>query len=68
MTSSPIHDVITPVLMTSYDLVQLDMIQLTPFYDLAKFYLKLCHFFELLWTNPLIQGFLTVSTQGDSEA
>ena len=40
MTSSPIHDVITPVLMTSYDLVQLDMIQLTPFYDPAKFYHK----------------------------
>ena len=57
MTSSTIHDVITPVLLTSYDLVQLDMIQLTPFYEPAKFYLK-WDIFELLRTNPLIQGVL----------
>ena len=56
MTSSPIYDVITPVLMMSYDSIQVDMIQLTPFYEPAKFYLK-WDIFELLRTNPLIQGF-----------
>ena len=50
MTSSPIYDVITPVLMMSYDSIQVDMIQLTPFYEPAKFYLK-WDIFELLWTQ-----------------
>ena len=37
MASSRIYDVITLVLMTSYDSIQVDMIPLTPFYDPAKF-------------------------------
>ena len=51
MTSSPIYDVITHVLMMSYDSIQVDMIQLTPFYEPAKFYLK-WDIFELLRTTP----------------
>ena len=62
MMSSPIYDVITPVLMMSYDSIQVDMIQLTPFYEPAKFYLK-WDISELLRTNPLIQGFFNSSLQ-----
>ena len=56
MTSSPIYDEIAPILMTSFDSVQQDMIQSTYFYDPVMSYLKRGIFFELLWTNFLIQG------------
>ena len=49
--------------MTSHDSVQLDMIQLTLFYDPAKFFLKQ-GIFELLWTNSLIQGVIDSRFQG----
>ena len=52
-----------PFLMTSHDSVQLDMIQLTPFYDPDKFFLKQ-GIFELLWTNSLIQGVIDSRFQG----
>ena len=51
MTSSFSHDVITPVLMTSYDSIQVNMIQHTHFYDPAKVYLK-WDIFELLGPIP----------------
>ena len=63
MTSSPIYDVITPVLMMSYDSIQVDMIQLTPFYDPAKFYLK-WDIFELLSSIPRSREFFNSSLQG----
>ena len=63
MTSSPIYDVITPVLMTSYDSIQVDMIQLTPFYDPAKFYLK-WDIFQLLGPIPGSREFFNSSLQG----
>ena len=63
MTSSPIYDVITPVLMMSYDSIQVDMIQLTPFYDTAKFYLK-WDIFQLLGQIPGSREFFNSSLQG----
>ena len=63
MTSSPIYDVITPVLMMSYDSIQVDMIQLTPFYDTAKFYLK-WDIFQLLGQVPRSREFFNSSLQG----
>ena len=63
MTSSRIYDVITPVLMMSYDSIQVDMIQLTLFYDPAKFYLK-WDIFQLLGPIPWSREFFNSSLQG----
>ena len=63
MTSSPIYDVITPVLMMSYDSIQVDMILLTPFYDTAKFYLK-WDIFQLVGQILGSREFFNSSLQG----
>ena len=60
---SRIYDVITPVLMTSYDPIKVDIIQLTLFYDPAKFYLK-WNIFQLLGPIPGSREFFNSSSQG----
>ena len=67
MASSPIYDVITPVLMTSYDLIQVDMIILTPFYDPAKFHLK-WDIFQLSGPIPRSREFFNSSLQDHKTA
>ena len=47
----------------SYDSIQVDMIQLTPFYDTAKFYLK-WDIFQLLGQIPGSREFFNSSLQG----
>ena len=49
--------------MTSYDSIQIDLIQLIPFYDPAKFYLKQ-DIFELLSSIPRSREFFNSSLQG----
>ena len=63
MTSQSIDDVINHVLITSYYSIEVDMIQLTPFYDPAKFYLKQ-DIFELLSSIPRSREFFNSSLQG----
>ena len=57
------YDVISHVLMTSCDSIQVYMIQLTPFYDPAEFYIKQ-DIFELLSTIPRSREFFNSSLQG----
>ena len=49
--------------MTLYDSIQVDMIQLTHFYDPAKFYLK-WDIFQLLGPIPRSREFFNSSLQG----
>ena len=63
MTSSRIYDVITPVLMTSYDPIKVDTIQPTLFHDHVKFHLK-WNIFQLLGPIPGSREFFNSSLQG----
>ena len=62
MTSSRIYDVITPVLMTSYDPIKVDTIQPTLFHDHVKFHLK-WNIFQLLGSIPGSREFFNSSLQ-----